>query len=87
MDYTDYVIQMEPGDSLFLYTDGVAEAMDADRNMFGTDRMLDALNADPGAQQSEQLVHVRKAIDAFVKEAPQFDDITMLGLQYRGPEK
>ena len=87
MDYTDYVIQMEPGDALFLYTDGVAEAMDADRNMFGTDRMLDALNADPGAQQSEQLVNVRKAIDAFVKDAPQFDDITMLGLKYKGPEK
>ena len=83
--YKNTEIQLKKGDSIFVYTDGVAEATDASNNLFGTDRTLDALNTIPdGASQKEILESVRSAVDAFVKEAPQFDDLTMLGLKYYG---
>ena len=85
--YKNTEIQMKKGDSLFVYTDGVAEATDENEQLFGTDRTLEALNAIPaGVSQKEVLSAVRNAVDAFVKEAPQFDDLTMLGLTYFGPE-
>ena len=85
--YQNTEIQMKKGDSLFVYTDGVAEATDENEQLFGTDRTLEALNAIPaGVSQKEVLLAVRNAVDAFVKEAPQFDDLTMLGLTYFGPE-
>ena len=85
--YVNTEITLKKGDSIFVYTDGVAEATDADDQLFGTDRTLEALNAIPaGASQQEILAQVRHAVDAFVKEAPQFDDLTMLGLKYIGPE-
>ena len=89
MDFAKYKnteIQLNKGDSIFVYTDGVAEATDANNELFGTQRTVDALNAIPaGASQKEVLAGVRAAVDAFVKEAPQFDDLTMVGLKYNGP--
>ncbi|MBP5289465.1 MAG: SpoIIE family protein phosphatase, partial [Clostridia bacterium] len=86
--YTNTEIQLKPGDSIFVYTDGVAEATDANNQMFGTDRTVEALNAIPACcAQKDVLSGVRAAVDAFVKEAPQFDDLTMLGLRYNGPKK
>ena len=85
--YKDTEIQLKKGDSIFVYTDGVAEATDANNELFGTDRTVDALNAVPaGASQKDVLAGVRAAVDAFVKEAPQFDDLTMVGLKYNGPQ-
>ena len=84
--YKDTEIQLKKGDSIFVYTDGVAEATDADNQLFGTERTVDALNAMPeGVSQKELLEGVRSAVDAFVKGAPQFDDLPMLGLKYFGP--
>ena len=84
--YMNTEIQLKKGDSVFVYTDGVAEATDANNELFGTDRTVDALNAVPkGASQEDVLAGVRAAVDAFVKEAPQFDDLTMVGLKYNGP--
>ena len=87
MAYKEYEIQMMPGTSLFLYTDGVMEATDKDFNLFGSDRMIDALNVEPDATPELILENVQKAIDQFVGEAEQFDDITMMCLTYNGPEK
>lgn len=82
MKYKEYEVQLEPGAKLFLYTDGVPEATNADAEMFGTDRMLDALNGDPDAAPEQLLRNVRSAVDAFVDEAEQFDDLTMLAITY-----
>ncbi|MBP5551752.1 MAG: SpoIIE family protein phosphatase [Spirochaetales bacterium] len=82
--YKDYEIQLSPGDKLFVYTDGVPEATDAENKMFGTDRMLAALNLEPDAGPEKVLGNVRSAVDAFVKDAQQFDDLTMLCMQYKG---
>lgn len=84
--YVNTEVQLRKGDSIFVYTDGVAEATDANNELFGTDRTVDALNAVPkGASQEDVLAGVRAAVDAFVKDAPQFDDLTMVGLKYNGP--
>ncbi len=82
--YKEYILQLEKGDKLFLYTDGVPEATDAENGMFGTDRMLDALNAEPDAKPEQLLRNVRGAVSGFVKDAEQFDDLTMLCIEYNG---
>ena len=82
--FREHAFELHPGDSLFVYTDGVPEATNAQNELFGTDRMLAALNRNPDAAPREQLDAVRKDIRAFVGGAPQFDDITMLGLAYAG---
>ena len=85
--YKNTEIHLKKGDSVFVYTDGVAEATDANNELFGTDRTVDALNKIPkGVSEKEVLAGVRTAVDAFVKQAPQFDDLTMLGLKYNGPQ-
>jgi len=84
INYKEYVMMLRPGEKLFLYTDGVTEATDSEDRLFGTERMLDALNMDPGAVPQQLLKNVRSAVDGFVQEAEQFDDLTMLALQYNG---
>ena len=82
--YREYEMTLEPGAKLFLYTDGVPEATSADTELFGTERMLAALNAEPDAPPARVLENVRAAVDAFVKNAEQFDDLTMLCMEYNG---
>ena len=82
--YKEYELTLTPGSKLFLYTDGVPEATDGDNTMFGTDRMLLALNEEASAPPHTILNHMRQAVDRFVREAEQFDDLTMLCLEYRG---
>ena len=86
MKYKEYTLQLHPGDKLFLYTDGVPEATAADNSMFGAARMLSALNEAPEASPAALLRAVRKAVDDFVQEAEQFDDLTMLCLEYKGKD-
>ena len=82
--YTQYELTLQPGAKLFVYTDGVPEATRADNGLFGVERMLAALNEDPAAAPVQLLKNVRRAVDDFVGEAEQFDDLTMLCLEYRG---
>ena len=84
MKYRDFETTLLPGARLFLYTDGVAEAADASNAMFGTDRMIEALNRQPDGKPEVILGNVRAAVDDFVKDAEQFDDVTMLCLAYYG---
>ncbi|MBQ1896246.1 MAG: SpoIIE family protein phosphatase, partial [Clostridia bacterium] len=81
--YKEYEIMLEPGSKLFLYTDGVPEATNSEEELFGTDRMLDALNTVPDASPKDILQNVRTAVDCFVKEAEQFDDITMVCVEFK----
>lgn len=86
MRFREHEFKLHPGDSLFVYTDGVAEATNARDELFGNERMLAALNENPNANPEMLLRTVRRHIDSFVGDAPQFDDITMLGLLYKGSE-
>lgn len=84
MNYKEYELRLEPGDGIFVYSDGLAEANDADKQMFGTGRMLEALRADPGAEPEKVLQNILEAVHSFVQDAEQFDDLTMLCVKYRG---
>lgn len=77
-------IELAPGDSLFLYTDGVSEAMDIGRDLFGADR-LEACLAEAAGKPAEELARgVVTAVRAFSNGAPQNDDITVVALRYKG---
>lgn len=86
MKYKEYELQLTPGAKLFLYTDGVPEATGAGNELFGTERMLAALNENKGASPQELLQNMRRTVDEFVKDEEQFDDLTMLGFEYKGGE-
>jgi sigma-B regulation protein RsbU (phosphoserine phosphatase) len=82
--YHDLEYDLSPGDAVFIYTDGVPEASDKSRSMYGTDRMIEALNAHKKDSPEGLLKHVRESIDAFVGDADQFDDLTMMSFVYKG---
>ena len=77
--------QLYPGDTVFVYTDGVAEASNSKNELYGTDRMLSILNQNLDADPEEVLRGVMRGISDFVDGAEQFDDITMLCFRYNGP--
>lgn len=83
MRYRAGSFHLEPGDRIFQYTDGVTEATDARNTLYGMDRLTQVLNRNLERTPQEILNAVKKDIDAFVGTAPQFDDITMLCLEYR----
>lgn len=83
--YREYELTLGKGDCIYVYTDGVAEATNAAEELYGTERMIGALNGCPETAPEKLLTEVKKDVDRFVGEAPQFDDITMLGLVYYGP--
>lgn len=84
--YREYELTLGPGDTLFVYTDGVTEATDTEGVLFGTERMLQALNRCPSGAPAQLLQTVKEDIDRFVGDAPQFDDITMLSIQRKSGE-
>ena len=84
MQYKDYEIQLEPGDKLFVYTDGLPEATSSDMELFGMERMTYALNEVSEEKPEGILKGVLERVNEFVGEAPQFDDLTMLCLEYKG---
>ena len=79
-------ITLNPGDRLFLYTDGVPEATNTDNKLYGEDRLLSFMNQNASMEATKLLPALKANIDEFVGEAPQFDDITMLMFDYK-PEK
>ena len=79
-------LTLNPGDRLFLYTDGVPEATNVENKLYGEDRLLAFMNQN-ACMEAEKLLPALKAnIDEFVGEAPQFDDITMLMFDYKPQE-
>ncbi len=83
--FRQHGFHLNPGDSFFVYTDGVPEATDRKSELYGTGRMLEALNRDADAEPDQVLANLTADINRFVDGAEQFDDITMLGFRYRGP--
>ena len=83
MRYRENEMELNPGDRLFLYTDGVTEATDANQELYGDDRLQAALDRQGNVPVRQLLTGIKESIDAFVGDAEQFDDITMLGLEYR----
>ena len=82
--YKPYEIQLEPGAKFFVYTDGIAEATNVRNELYGTERLVEVLKKHGEDSPAEILHEVDTAVNEFVGEAPQFDDMTMLCLEYRG---
>ena len=76
-------LMLSPGDRLFLYTDGVPEATNSDNKLYGEERLLEFMNQNTNVDAVSLLPKLKENIDEFVGEAPQFDDITMLLLDYK----
>ena len=83
--FRQHAFQLFPGDSFFVYTDGVPEATNQQKELYGTERMLAALNRESDALPEQILANVTQDINSFVDGAEQFDDITMLSFRYLGP--
>ncbi len=79
-------LTLNPGDRLFLYTDGVPEATNTENKLYGEDRLLSFMNKNALMEATKLLPSLKANIDEFVGEAPQFDDITMLLFDYK-PKK
>ena len=84
IQYKGYEFNLNPGDKLFLYTDGVPEATRADKAMFKTDGMIASLQNRKSLHPSKIVEGVKADVERFVGDAPQFDDMTMLCLEYKG---
>ena len=79
-------LQLNKGDRIFLYTDGVTEATNLAQELYGEERLLNYLNANKETKNRAMLIDLKSSIDKFVGKAPQFDDITMLIFDYYGDE-
>ena len=87
LPHLEYNFRLEPGDRLFLYTDGVTEAKNPEGERFGNDRLINALNEDRAVGNESLILRVKAAVDHFAGEEPQFDDITMVSLTFHGTEQ
>ena len=83
MKYRAGSMMLEPGDKIFQYTDGVTEATNAHNDLYGMTRLETVLNKIKDGTPYDIIPAVKTDIDEFVGTAPQFDDITMLCLEYK----
>ena len=83
MKYRAGSTRLEPGDKIFQYTDGVTEATNLKNELYGMNRLGAILNKVKGGTPNDILPAIKKDIDEFVGDADQFDDITMLCLEYK----
>ena len=81
--YSEGVLTLEPGDKIFQYTDGVTEATNGHNELYRMERLDAVLNRNSERTPDEIINSVKEDIDRFVGDAPQFDDITMLCLEYK----
>jgi sigma-B regulation protein RsbU (phosphoserine phosphatase) len=87
MVYTGEIFQLQPGDTVVMYTDGVTEAETTDGRFYGMDRLIEVLNSVPPGSAAEFVVdEIVKSVQEFAAEAPQSDDITVLAIRWFGPE-
>ena len=86
MIFKEHEFQLEKGDTIFVYTDGVTEATNAYDELFGEERLIAALNKNSDAIPENLLYNVTESINEFVEDAEQFDDITMLCFNYKGEQ-
>lgn len=87
IQYKNFEIQLNKGDKIFLYTDGVPEATNSDNKLFTLESMVKSLNDAKAQGPQGVLEHIKNSVDAFVGDAPQFDDLTMLCLELKDKDE
>ncbi len=81
--YHDYEITLNPGDKLFIYTDGATEATDNENRMYTLEKVVETLNKVKDGSPREIVEGLHRSLDEFVAGAPQFDDITLLCIELK----
>ena len=83
VQYEEFYMNLEQGDKIFLYTDGVTESCNEKKELYGEERLLHCIREIPDDASCAEVVHrVRADVDAFVGKAEQSDDLTMLAFDY-----
>ena len=82
--YKDYTLQMKKGMKVFVYTDGIPEATNEAGEFYGTERLLETLNKHPEEDPTELIHHIHEDLHGFVGNAAQFDDVTMMCVEFLG---
>ena len=83
-NFKEYEVQLQQGDAIFVYTDGVPEARNNEKEFYGMERLEQVLNSVADASPKEILDTVEESVRSFCAGAEQFDDLTMLCLTYKG---
>ncbi|MBO4392209.1 MAG: SpoIIE family protein phosphatase [Clostridia bacterium] len=87
MKYKQNSVQLEEGDTVYLYTDGITEAEDAKHNLFGEERLLNCFENKSESSSAQILEDVKNSIDGFINGNSQFDDMTMLCFRFKEKRK
>jgi sigma-B regulation protein RsbU (phosphoserine phosphatase) len=82
--YVEHEIDLNPGDMILLYTDGVTEANDNYDEFYGEDRLKEIVNKNKDEKLSDILNEINKDVNNFCKSGEQFDDTTMMIIRYNG---
>lgn len=85
--YKQFDVELQPGDKVFLYTDGVTEATNKENKLYGEERLRNFLNSHKEDSVYDLVTKLRSDVDMFAGDSPQFDDITMLAFEYRNKQK
>lgn len=85
--YRSRTITLDPGDRLVLYTDGVTEAINPEGLLFSGERLLASVREAAAGSPEELVVGLKNSVQAFVQDNPQTDDITLMGVLFRGAGK
>jgi len=83
--YTNYEIQIEPGDVIVVYSDGVPEAIDVNERMFGADTIPNELNCCEDGEPKQYVDYLLNSLNQYTKGADQFDDITVVAVKFNKP--
>ncbi len=84
LEFDEASLTLTPGSRLVMITDGIPEAFDENNEAFGDDRLLEVVSSLPNRGAGDDVKQIIKAVDEFVGNAPQFDDITCVVLHYEG---
>jgi len=84
IQYNEHEINLNAGDMIFLYTDGVTEANDNYKEFYGKNRLKETINENKNKKLNDILNEITKDIDKFCNNSEQYDDITMLIIKYNG---
>ncbi len=77
----DHEVELQSGDCILLYTDGVREALDADEEEFGMDRMCETFRMAAPLGSEAVLSRMQEELRQFTGEGPQMDDITLVAIE------
>ena len=85
--YPDDIVMLEKGDVFFAYSDGLPDASNQEGKRLGKERMVEILGRYNGEEPKALLTHIKQEVNEYVKDAEQFDDLTMLSFRFEGGEK